>query len=221
MAYLGGGETSVAATFAFLFLMVQNPEAQRRAQVEIDRLTNQERVPDFDDREALPYVEAVVRETYRRYPVAPMGVPHRTIQEDEYHGMRIPKGATVMANIWALVNDKEVYPDPDKFHPDRYMDGDELDTKVPDPRFAVFGFGRRVCPGRHFADASVWITAVTLLACFDIGKAHENGVEVDPKEELRSGVVTTLLPFRCSFKPRSEHCRLLIQKHLEELDSSA
>lgn len=102
--------------------MMMNPEAQKRAQQEIDRVVGTGRLPDFGDRDSLPYVECVVQETmryapryaethiysstvFRWYPVAPIGVPHRAMEEDEYRGMRIPKGATVIANArYALCN---------------------------------------------------------------------------------------------------------------------
>ena len=77
------------------------PEVQRRAQEEVDRVCGYgERLPGLEDRERMPYVEAVLKETLRWNPVAPMGLPHAASEEGVYEGMRIPKGAIMMANIW-------------------------------------------------------------------------------------------------------------------------
>ena len=88
--------------------MVLHPEVQAKAQAEIDRVIGKDRLPDFDDRPALPYVDAILRETLRWYPVVPLGpyiitllfnfltvlsgVPHATTTSDVYNGYFIPKG---------------------------------------------------------------------------------------------------------------------------------
>ena len=73
------------------------PEAQRKAQEELDLAVGQERLPDFEDRESLPYIQAIILESLRWMPVLPLGVPHKTMAEDEYMGYLIPKGTIVMA----------------------------------------------------------------------------------------------------------------------------
>ena len=84
----------------FLLAMVLNPEAQCRAQEELMAIVGPNRLPEFSDRDALPYVNALVRECTRWIPVAPIGFPHGCTEEDEYRGYRIPKGATVIPNQW-------------------------------------------------------------------------------------------------------------------------
>ena len=78
------------------------PEVQRKAQEEIERVVGNDRLPGFDDRENLPYVDACVKEALRWHPVAPMGVPHQTTEDDIYEGYYIPKGALILPNIWYL-----------------------------------------------------------------------------------------------------------------------
>ena len=82
----------------FIACMLVNPEVQRRGQAEIDRVVGQDRLPDFTDRDSLPYVECIMQEAMRWHPVLPLGVPHMTVTEDVYRGMYIPKGATILAN---------------------------------------------------------------------------------------------------------------------------
>jgi cytochrome P450 len=80
--------------------MVQHPGVQAKAQEELDRVIGRSRLPDFEDRESLPYLDAIYKETLRLYPVAPLGLPHRVIADDVYKGMRIPKGSIIFPNIW-------------------------------------------------------------------------------------------------------------------------
>lgn len=80
--------------------MTLYPEVARRAQEEIDRVIGTDRLPSIDDRENLPYVDAVVKEALRWHPVAPFGVAHLTTEDDIYRGYRIPKGAMILPNIW-------------------------------------------------------------------------------------------------------------------------
>lgn len=80
--------------------MTLYPEVQRKAQEEIDRILGGARLPTVVDRASLPYVDAVVKETLRWHPVAPMGIPHMSVKDDMYEGHLIPEGSLVLANIW-------------------------------------------------------------------------------------------------------------------------
>lgn len=83
-----------------ILAMLLYPHVQDRAQEELDRVIGRDRVPDFEDEENLPYMRAICKELLRWHPVTPFAVPHRNIEEDEYRGMRIPKGSSVVANVW-------------------------------------------------------------------------------------------------------------------------
>lgn len=84
----------------FFLAMILYPEVARRAQDEIDRVVGTDRLPGIEDRENLPYVDAIVKESLRWHPVAPTGVAHMTTQDDIYKGYLIPKGAIIVPNIW-------------------------------------------------------------------------------------------------------------------------
>lgn len=87
----------------FFLAMACNPAAQKKAQEEIDKLIGDDRLPEYGDRPNLPYVEALYREVMRWRPAVPLGVPHATTQDDIYDGYYIPKGTTVISNIWYVV----------------------------------------------------------------------------------------------------------------------
>lgn len=80
--------------------MALYPEVQRKAQQEIDRVVGSSRLPNETDRHNLPYVNALMQEVLRWHPVAPLGVPHATTAEFECEGYLIPKGSTIIPNIW-------------------------------------------------------------------------------------------------------------------------
>jgi cytochrome P450 len=125
-----------------LYLM-QNPAVQQKAQAEVDRVTNHgAHLPTFADAAPLPYLRLVLAETYRMNPLSPLGIPHASVAEDVYEGMRIPAGTTVFPNVWAMMHDEEVYHQPDRFWPERYLPREEGGRGEPLP-VGNFGFGRR------------------------------------------------------------------------------
>ena len=75
--------------------MITHPDIQRKAQEELDEVIGRDRLPDLEDKESLPYVNALYKEVLRWHPVSPLGVAHRTIADDEYQWMWIPKGSIV------------------------------------------------------------------------------------------------------------------------------
>ncbi|KAI0742504.1 cytochrome P450 [Daedaleopsis nitida] len=167
-----------ASTYiAFFLVMALNPEVQKKAQAELDAVVGRDRLPEFGDRESLPYISALVKEVLRWHIVAPFGLLHNVAADDEYNGYLIPGGATVVVNIWGLSRDTKIYPDPERFIPERYLDKDgHLDLEGKDPADIVFGFGRRICPGRHFAESSLFILCASLLWAFNVSPpTDENG----------------------------------------------
>ncbi|KAG2100409.1 cytochrome P450 [Suillus discolor] len=122
---------------------------------------------------SLPYIDAVVRETFRWQPVSPLGVSHATSSDDVYEGYFIPKGAIITHNTWGITRNEKRYPDASRFIPERFIDVNGALTDD-DPAQYLFGFGRRVCPGRYTADASAWSAIVTMLAALDISSAKDD-----------------------------------------------
>jgi hypothetical protein len=108
-------------------------------------------------------------------------------------------------NHRGILHNSDDYPEPDRFYPERYLDAEgKLDKSVRDPRTACYGFGRRICPGRFLADASLFMTVVTLLATVDIVRAKDDlGTEIIPKVEVSSGIISHPKPFPWAVRPRS------------------
>ena len=291
-----------ATLAAFILAMILHPDVFAKAQAEIDHVVGSDRLPDFQDRNSLPYVESVVKEVYRYEVVSfqrfillthatpsswhcpvPLGqsfvtigpsiirspnhaaVPHRSMNDDQYRGYDIPANTIIIPNVWsvcpsilvlfltssrhrAMTRDEQVYPDAHKFNPERFLNQSGPET---DPKDFVFGFGRRqatsrsfwlyhlsspsrVCPGKAFADANVWIAAACIIAAFEAPVSrNERGEKVVPLPQFTSGFVRcecTIsitpplsliernrhpVPFSCDMKPRSRLYSELINQAVD------
>ncbi|CAE6486253.1 unnamed protein product [Rhizoctonia solani] len=203
--YAGGTDTSSNTLVSFVAAMVVNPQAQQKAQQEIDSVLGDGVFPDISDRERLPYVNNVIKELFRWYPTLPLALPHASFVDDNYRGYEIKKGTTIIGNIWAISHDESLYKDPNVFDPDRYLDPNT-------PVAPVFGWGRRKCPGSHFAEASVFLAIVSLLAMFTFSKRKgPDGKEVTPNiEPGPNSLALSPSAFEFEIKPRSEKHRQII-----------
>lgn len=206
--YGAGVDTTGAALRAFFLAMSVCPEVQRRAQREVDEVVGRTRLPRHEDRVSLPYVSAVVRESLRWLPPVALGVPHASQADDELGGFRIPRGAILVPSTWWFAHDPSVYHDPDEFLPERYL----APSEEPDPAGFVFGFGRRVCPGRRLADSTLFLAVARVLATFDIGKGRDaRGREVEPEIAIGHRPVAGPLPFSVTLEPRNEDVVRLVR----------
>ncbi|KAG9220245.1 hypothetical protein CCMSSC00406_0006310 [Pleurotus cornucopiae] len=217
-AFAGGIHTVESPLKSFFLAMVLYPEAQRRGRAEIDRVIGPGRSPTLQDQASLPYINAMCKEILRWHPSVPLGVAHSLVAEDEYEGYYIPKGTgtpafvcqTVTEAHRAMSRDERVYSEPDLFIPERFLNSDGT-LNDGDSSF-VFGFGRRVCPGRHMAEGTIFMAVASVLSVYRISKAKDIfGRDIQVKEEYSStGLITGPLPFRCSISPRSEEARILL-----------
>ncbi|EIW59174.1 cytochrome P450 [Trametes versicolor FP-101664 SS1] len=175
---------------------------------ELDAIVGSGRLPDHSDTDNLVYVNAVLKEAPRRHAVVPVGLPHRTLGDDEVNGYFIPAGTTIIINVWSILHDPDTYEDPFVFRPERFIKDGKLDPTVQDPADYMFGFGRRhvqlspvhcnrvvtspdrICPGRHLAIPSLFINIVSILHVFDISlPLDRNGQPVSVKYEETHGLV--------------------------------
>lgn len=207
--YGGGADTTVSTIMAFTLAMILFPEVQKKAQEEIDRVIGSGRLPGYEDQQNLPYNSAVAKEALRYFSVVPAGLAHRTEEEILFRGYRIPKGSFILPSIWWFSHDPEVYKDPLVFDPERFLEP----RNEPDPGNEAFGYGRRVCPGRHLATESIFLTTTRLLAAFTITKGvDENGKEIDVECKATPGLISHPVEFSYGITPRNKKYEDLIRK---------
>ncbi|KAH9917072.1 cytochrome P450 [Fomitopsis serialis] len=211
ITYVAAIDTTQSVLLNFILAMVLHPEVFVKAQEEIDRVIGNDRLPEPSDRESLPYLECILREVYRWNPPGPLGLPHVLSEEDTYRGYRLPKGCMILANLWFMTHNAELYPDPESFRPERFWGLSEEKLEELCPRNVIFGYGRRICPGRRFADRSIWLAMAAMIATLDIRKARDaSGEEITPRMAFTSGSVTSHAEdFVCSISPRAAATSLI------------
>ncbi|TFK41697.1 cytochrome P450 [Crucibulum laeve] len=216
---------TVSSLNSFILAMTLNPAIEARAQSEIDDYMaslHETRLPTIKDKESLSYVSALVKEVWRWNPSVPLGLPHVVTQDDVYRGYTIEKGSIVWANIWSILHDESIFPEPSKFSPERYLEGDVEHPNVEENRASpaevaesAFGYGRRICPGLYLAKNSIFLSIATILYVFSISKAlDENGNEVTPDVQY-DGFISHPRPFKCKIEPRSKAREDLVRSSLE------
>ncbi|KAK6382768.1 hypothetical protein LTS17_003437 [Exophiala oligosperma] len=220
-----GSDTTSSTLYAFVQAMLLFPEAQRKAQEEIDRVIGNHQMPTMDHASGLPYIRSCIKETLRWMPTTILGaVPHAVTQDDWYEGYLIPKDAGVMNNVWAINMDPKRHPDPRVFNPDRYKhDNQWLADAASNPEASArdqftFGAGRRICPGIHVAERSLFLGVARFLWAFKVEPALDrdnNPIFPDP-DRLTQGFVCMPEEFRCSIRPRSQHKADLVAREWEE-----
>ncbi|KAI0319659.1 cytochrome P450 [Amylostereum chailletii] len=208
MAYAAAGPfsagipTMLSSLEVFLLAMVLHPECVRKAQEELDHVVGQLRMPTFEDEPSLPYVHALIKETMRWRVITPTAVAHATIAEDVYDEYTILAGTTVYANVFVISKDPDMFPEPERFRPERFIETSDprlLDFELP------YGFGRRVCPGRFVANETLFIAIARTLWAFQISPvADSKGKPVLPDPDaFTSGLARRPLPFECVLRPRN------------------
>ncbi|KAI1061390.1 hypothetical protein LB507_011315 [Fusarium sp. FIESC RH6] len=214
-----GSDTTSSTLYAFVQAMLLYPEVQRKAQDEIDRVVGRDRMPTMDDEMDLQYIRACMKETLRWMPTTILGaVPHAVTQDNIYNGYLIPKGAGVLNNVWGIHMDPERHPNPRQFNPERYIDDSQsLADAAANPDATkrdqfTFGAGRRICPGIHVAERSLFLGMSRILWAFNIEPTlDEQGRPVLPDpDRLTQGFVCMPEEFPAKIVPRSVETRDLV-----------
>ncbi|KAI0696990.1 cytochrome P450, partial [Cerioporus squamosus] len=211
--YASGIDTTVSAIRTFWMMMALYPEIQRKAQAEVDAVVGTIRLPTMEDRDQLPYLNCIIKEVLRFGTVVPT-MPHSLDVDDIYQGYLIPKGACVMVNMWGIYHDPKIYPEPDRFRPERYL-SEAGSAAEPDPELIGFGLGRRTCVGKHFAHAILFLYFAHALAVFNIRLAKDaNGERVPPVIAWTGIHIRQLRDFECEVTPRSAEKAALARQTL-------
>jgi cytochrome P450 len=179
---LGGHETTANALAWTCYLVGQCPAIQAKLAAEAHDLLAGE-VPSFEHLPHLRYTEKVIRESLRLYPPG-WYLTRKAIEDLELGGYRIPKGTTVVMNLWGLHRDARYYPDPESFNPDRWTP--EFTRSLPPLAYMPFGAGPRRCIGAPFAEMEM----LTVLA----GMAQRFHWDLVPNQVVTPLSATTLRP---------------------------
>lgn len=215
IAYAAGADTTVGVAFALVMGLAMNQEFQKRARDELDSVVGSDRLPTFADVKDLHCIQALVKEANRWHTMVPMSLPRVLSVEDTYRGYRIPANTLILPNSWAIMHDPAVFgSNAMEFRPDRYLKNGKIDNNLMDAESASFGYGRRICPGRHLSTESLTMMTANLLATFDVRQARDKqGVPIPLKLKFPSSLLTTPDAFSCDIRPRSKAHAELILNH--------
>ncbi|XP_053339247.1 cytochrome P450 2B4-like isoform X1 [Clarias gariepinus] len=169
--FLAGTETTATTLRWGLIFMMNHPEIQDRCHEEIIRVIGYDRPPTMDDRASMPYTHATVHEIQRIGNIVPLGVVHETTGTTQLQGYTIPKGTQILANLMAIMQDKEHWKYPDTFNPENFLDENGQFCK--NDSFLPFSLGPRVCLGESLAKAELFIFFTSLVQRLRFSWPHD------------------------------------------------
>ncbi|GJN30885.1 hypothetical protein PR202_gb19229 [Eleusine coracana subsp. coracana] len=181
--FSAGSETTSATVEWAMAELLQNPSTMAKARDELAQVIGSKPEIEESDMGELKYLQAIVKETFRLHPPAPLLLPRQAETTSEIGGYEVPKGARVLVNVWAIGRDSKVWPDPEKFLPERFLEG-EIDFRGRYFELAPFGSGRRMCPGMPLAVRMVHLMLACLLHRFDWrlpADVEKNGLDMTEK----------------------------------------
>ncbi|KAH9657647.1 cytochrome p450 family protein expressed [Citrus sinensis] len=168
----GNDTTSITMEWAMAELL-HNPEALLKTKLELEQIVGKGNPIEESDISQLPYLQAVVKETFRLHPAVPLLIPRKALEDVEVAGFTVPKGAQVFVNVWAIGRDESTWDKPHSFMPERFL-GLDVDFKGRNFELIPFGAGRRICPGLPLAIRMLHLMLGSLINSFDWKLENEN-----------------------------------------------
>ncbi|XP_042044405.1 ferruginol synthase-like [Salvia splendens] len=159
-----------------------NPDKLERLKREIKSAVGENGKIQEADIASLPYLQAVIKETFRYHPPGPLAVTQMSEADQEVNGYMIPKGTQIVVNTWSMAKDPSIWTDPASFEPERFLDN-KLDFKGQHFQLIPFGAGRRICPGIPLATHILQMTTAVLVHNFD-WKLEKDKDHPDHKEAM-------------------------------------
>ncbi|KAL2455740.1 Cytochrome [Forsythia ovata] len=174
MVMLNAGTDTSAVTIEWaLSVLLNHPEKLERAKAEIDSIVGNDRLIEESDLSKLHYFQAIISETFRLFPAAPLLVPHESSDDCKIGGYDIPRSTILLVNAWAIHRDPLVWDDPTSFKPERFEVGEFGPSQL-----ITFGMGRRSCPGSGLAQRVVGLTLGSLIQSFEWQRIDEKKIDL-------------------------------------------
>uniref|UniRef100_A0A5B6ZBJ4 Flavonoid 3'-monooxygenase n=1 Tax=Davidia involucrata TaxID=16924 RepID=A0A5B6ZBJ4_DAVIN len=168
--FTAGTDTSSSTVEWAIAELIRHPKILAQARNELDSVIGPDRLVTESDLTKLTFLQAIIKETFRLHPSTPLSLPRIAAESCEINGYHIPKGSTLLVNVWAIARDPDVWAEPLEFKPDRFLPGGErpnVDVKGNDFEVIPFGAGRRICAGMSLGLRMVQLLTATLVHAFD------------------------------------------------------
>ncbi|KAL0923555.1 hypothetical protein M5K25_007617 [Dendrobium thyrsiflorum] len=166
-SFVAGSETSSTTLEWAMVELLRRPELMKRAREEIITVVGFEREIEESDISKLPFLQAILKETFRLHPPVPLLLPHKAEESTEINGYMVPKNTQVLVNVWAIGRDEQIWEKPDCFMPERFMEGRTIDFRGQHFELIPFGSGRRICPGLPLGVRMVQLMLASLIQSFE------------------------------------------------------
>ncbi|EOA23852.1 hypothetical protein CARUB_v10017070mg [Capsella rubella] len=163
---LGAINTSAITMTWAMTELIRNPRVMKKVQSEIRNQMRNKSVITLDDIDHLPYLNMVIKETWRLHPPVPLLVPREVMSEFEINGYKIQPKTLLYVNVWAMGRDPDIWKDAETFLPERFVDNN-IDFKGQNFELLPFGSGRRICPGMYMGTTMVEFGLANMLYQFD------------------------------------------------------
>lgn len=161
------GTDTVTSTIEWTMAeLLHNPDLMSKAKAELEQIIGKGNMVEESHIEKLPYLQAIVKETFRLHPAVPLLLPRKAEIDLEINGYMIPKDAQVLINVWAIGRDPKLWDNANEYSPERFL-GSEIDFKGRNFELTPFGAGRRICPGLPLAIRVLFLMLGLLINCFD------------------------------------------------------
>ncbi|XP_060186303.1 cytochrome P450 71AU50-like [Lycium barbarum] len=159
-------DTSSTTIEWILTELLRHPNVMKKLQNELEQVVGKNRMVEESDLESLEYLDMVIKESSRLHPVAPLLLPHESIEDCTVDGFHLPKGSRILINVWAIGRDPDTWVEPEMFKPERFQ-GSNIDLRGRHFQLLPFGSGRRSCPGLQLGLTVVRLVVAQLVHCFD------------------------------------------------------
>jgi len=190
---LGGADTTSGMLTWALSLLLNNRHVLNKAQLELDLHVGKERQVEESDLHELFYLQAIVKETLRLYPAAPLSGPREFTEDCTIRGYLIPKGTRLIPNVWKIQRDPVKWADPLAFRPERFLEAQkDVDVKGKHFELIPFGAGRRACPGMAFGVQMLNLVLARLLHEFELSTPDDKPVDMTESAGLTVAKATPL-----------------------------
>ncbi|KAK9039807.1 hypothetical protein V6N11_014995 [Hibiscus sabdariffa] len=164
---IGGTDTTTSTVEWAMTELLRHPQKMAKLVEELDTVAgNRNTVEEESLLPQLLYLNAVVKETLRLHPPAPLLLPHMPSETSTVAGYTIPKHSRVFINAWAMQRDPRLWDDPLGFEPERFLEAD-ISYQGNDLQYIPFGSGRRICAGIAMAERMVGLILAVLVHSFE------------------------------------------------------
>ncbi|KAK1407211.1 hypothetical protein QVD17_38825 [Tagetes erecta] len=163
---LAGTETTATTVEWAMSCIMHDPRVMKKVQEELVEIVGLNNMVEEFHLPRLKYLDATIKETLRMYPVVPFLIPRSPNKASTVGGYTIPKGCTIILNVWSIHRDPRYWDKPAEFNPERFL-RDKWDYKGNNLVYFPFGSGRRVCAGLPLAEKMLMFILASLLHSFD------------------------------------------------------